>query len=262
MDADLILLGHGSRRGTATDEGLREATARLQRLVPLPMRVRMAAWEFTEPSLSEVVTQLAAEGSRRIVVVPYFLFDGKHIKEEIPEMLDALRQRYPGVDLGYAHTLGFDPRLVQLTIERVHQGLTGGLCSQVPCDCLARAELGVVFVNRGSHLEYDDGSRLRELAREMEYILDDRVPVAPSQAEYASPTIGEAIDSLVAQGKSTIVVLPYLFFPGKVLSVNVLPAVETAKERHSAVEFHMAPTLGVDDRLIQLAWERAQEALE
>ena len=84
MEADLILLGHGSRRGTATDEGLREATRRLQSLAP-QLRVRMAAWEFTEPSLDEVVGGLAAEGSRRIVVVPYFLFDGKHIKEEIPE---------------------------------------------------------------------------------------------------------------------------------------------------------------------------------
>ena len=44
--ADIILLGHGSR-GSATDEGLREATARLSAQVLPPARVRMAAWEFT-----------------------------------------------------------------------------------------------------------------------------------------------------------------------------------------------------------------------
>ena len=261
MEADLILLGHGSRRGTATDEGLREATRRLQSLAP-QLRVRMAAWEFTEPSLNEVVGGLAAEGSRRIVVVPYFLFDGKHIKEEIPEVLEQLETQHPHVELRYAATLGVDHRLVRIAAERAHQGLTGGYCAALPCDCFQRDDLGVVFVNRGSHAEYDPGDRLRALAQETALLLGGRAPVLPAQAEYLPPTIGDCIDTLVAQGKSEVIVLPYLFFTGKVTSVNVVPPLEAAKERHPGVTFHLAPTLGVDDRIIQIAWERAQEALE
>lgn len=221
----------------------------------------MAAWEFTEPSLQDVVSELAAEGSTQIIVAPFFLFDGKHIKEEIPEVLDELRAKYPQISLGYGHTLGFDRRLVSLATERIHQGLTGDICAQ-PCDHLKRDDLGVVFVNRGSHVEYDPGDRLRELARTIENNLGGRVPVLPAQAEYTTPKIGDRIDELVAAGKSTIVVLPYIFFPGKVLNVNILPPTEEARLRHPSITFHVAPTLGVDDRIIELAWERAQEALE
>jgi len=203
----------------------------------------MAGFEFTRPGIPEAVDGLVEEGSRRMVIVPFFLFDGKHITVEIPEELERVRQRHPGVELLYARTLGVDSRLVDLVVERVH--------AAGPYD-------GVVLVNRGSRLQYDPGDRLRELAS----LIEDRVtaPVAPAQAEYESPTILEAVEMLAGRGLKQVVVVPYIFFPGKVLKVNILPAVEEARRRFPGVELSVAQTLGVDDRLIDLALERALEA--
>lgn len=241
---DIILLGHGSRRGIDTDEGLKDAAGRLQERVAPDVRVRMAGFEFTRPSIPETIDMLVAEGSRRMVIVPFFLFDGKHITVEIPEELDKIRARYPDVDLTYAKTLGVDMRLAEIVEERVQE--TG------PCD-------GVVLVNRGSRLEYDPGDRLRELAGLTEARLGAKV--APAQAEYESPTILEAAESLVRAGLKRIAVVPYIFFPGKVLNVNIIPAAEEARTRFPGVEFAVARTLGVDDRLIDLALERVLEAV-
>jgi sirohydrochlorin ferrochelatase len=241
---DIILLGHGSRRGIDTDEGLKDAAGRLQQRVGPGVRVRMAGFEFTRPSIPEAIEMLVAEGSRRMVLVPFFLFDGKHITVEIPEELEKIRAQYPDVDLTYARTLGADIRLVEIVAERVEETGLGD---------------GVILVNRGSRLEYDPGDRLRELARLIENRLGARV--APAQAEYESPTILEAADSLVQAGLNRIAVVPYIFFPGKVLNVNIIPAVEEARNRFPAAHFAVARTLGVDDRLIDLALQRAHEAL-
>lgn len=241
---DIILLGHGSRRGIDTDEGLKDAAGRLQQRVGPGVRVRMAAFEFTRPSIPEAIEALVAEGSRQMVLVPFFLFDGKHVTVEIPEELDKIRANYPYIDLTFAKTLGADSRLVQIVAERVQETGTAD---------------GVILVNRGSRLEYDPGDRLRELARLIETRLEAKV--APAQAEYESPTILEAAEGLVQAGLNRIAVVPYIFFPGKVLNVNIIPAVEEARTRFPAAQFTVARTLGVDDRLIDLALQRAQEVV-
>ncbi|MBM2825983.1 MAG: cobalamin biosynthesis protein CbiX [Dehalococcoidia bacterium] len=253
--ADIVLLGHGSRRGPDTDYGLAEAVRRLQSRVDGNTRVRMAGFEFTRPSLREAIMGLVAEGSRRIVVVPYFLFNGKHIILEIPEDLEGIRNDAEGVEIIYAHTLGFDLRLMDLVKERVEEALTSAGVND-PGD-----PWGVVFVNRGSRPEFDPGLRLRQLALALDERLGPRALVRHAQAEYASPTIPEAATELVSQGCRVIVVMPYIFFPGKVLNDNIIPGMKRAEAEHAQTTFIVANTLGVDDRLVEAALDRAQEAL-
>ena len=259
IPADVILLGHGSRRGSETDEGLKDAAGRLQRLAGPGVRVRMAAFEFTRPSIPEAVSALVEEGSRRIVIAPFFLFDGKHVRVEIPEELDGLRARYPDLDLRLARTLEKDPRLVDVAVERV-QAVVRPSHWPSPRGRGNKGGDGVIFVNRGTRRRYDSGERLREMAIAVQERLGDGTVVEPAQAEYESPTIMEAAEALAAAGVPRVAVLPYIFFPGKVLNVNIRPAVEEARGRHPHTEFLVAPTLGVDDRVVQIAWERAQEA--
>lgn len=255
MNADIVLLGHGSRRGKDTDLGLAEATRRLQALVVGAAKVRMAGFEFTQPPLRDTVIELAAEGSRRIVVVPYFLFDGRHVTLEIPEELDLLRKDLPDVEIVYAKTLGIETELLDLVAEKVDAALLFRKLAPAP------GELGVVFVNRGSRLDIDPGVRLRTIASDLESRLGRMSMVHHAQAEYASPTIQEASASLVASGCRIIVVMPYIFFPGKVLNDNIKPGMEAAGKDNPNAVFVLADTLGVDDRLIHVALKRAKEAL-
>lgn len=262
MDWDIVFLGHGSHRGAATDEGLAHAVALTQRWVGPEVRVRLAGFEFTRPSLDEAILALAEDGSRRIVVAPYFLFDGRHISSEIPELLEEVAARVPGLELRYARTLGVDRRLLDVVMERIGKALTG---RDEPAAVweqggFERDGLGVVFVTRGSRPEFDRGEKRDLLAAMLEQTLGGGTLVHSAQAEYMSPTVEEASAALAERGAKKVVVLPYIFFPGKVLFDNIAPAMEHARLANPDVAFHLAETLGADERMVAVALERAQEA--
>lgn len=71
--------------------------------------------EFCAPTLEESVEVLIKQGVTHITVTTtMFTPGGSHSEVEIPEILDRLRPRYPGVELRYAWP--FDLRLVAGTL--------------------------------------------------------------------------------------------------------------------------------------------------
>lgn len=73
------------------------------------------------PGLEGAVAELVAEGFTEIIVAPWFLTNGLHIKEDIPEIMDALVKNYPQVKITLAKTLGADERIVDILIDRVEE---------------------------------------------------------------------------------------------------------------------------------------------
>lgn len=260
----VILLGHGSRRFPAFARGLEVVGRDVQAAVGPALRVVAAFFEFLEPSLDQAVAQLAVEGARRVVVLPYFLFDGREVKSIIPEQLDRLRRRFPGLDLVQGPALGLDDRLVALAAQRGREALTGLGYHRPFAGRLAvrrSAEpLGVIVVNRGSRAEFDPGERLQIIAARVGALLD-AVAAAPAHAEYARPTLVESAEAVVRAGARQVVVVPYLHFPGKVLFDNVVGDLERAARAHPAVRFTLARTLCLDARLVDICIDRIAEAL-
>jgi len=249
---DIVLLGHGSRRGKDTDIGLQEVVRRLYCRLGNGSKVRMAGFEFTQPTLKEAIMGLAEEGSSKIIVLPFFLFEGKHIKLEIPEQLEQLQPLIPGASLVYARPLGVDSRLMQIVVERVDSATNSGTEKN-------HKSKGIVLVVRGSRPLYDSGENLYKLVTGMVDVYGGKVRVEPAQAQFGFPTIEAAIASVVRQNVEVVVVVPYLLFPGKVLYDNIQPAVERAKESYPHIQFRLAKTLGVDDRMIDIALDRLRE---
>ncbi|MGC8777107.1 MAG: sirohydrochlorin chelatase, partial [Candidatus Caldatribacteriaceae bacterium] len=91
--------------------------ARVARRWPHP--VRLGYLQFQHPRLEEVLVSLWQEGIREITVVPAFLSSGTHVWEDIPGILRAMRQNYPGLRLFLTAPLGYDPRLVEVLLDRV-----------------------------------------------------------------------------------------------------------------------------------------------
>ena len=246
------MLGHGSRRGKDTDIGLQEVVYRLHKRLNNGSKIKLAGFEFTQPTLKDAVLGLAGEVSRSIVVLPFFLFEGKHIKIEIPEQLEQLQSLIPDIPLIYTRPLGVDSRLIQIVTERVNGIVNFGT------ELKAKSK-GIVLVVRGSRPLYDSGENLHRLVAGIEDIYHGQVCVEPAQAQFGFPTIEAAI-ALMAKGQiEVVVVVPYLLFPGKVLNDNIQPAIERAKTTHSHIQFLLTDTLGVDDRMIDIAMDRLRE---
>ena len=60
-------------------------------------------------------------GADDIRIVPYFLFEGVHIKEDIPEEIKAFQAHHPNVKITMGQTLGADKRLAEIVADRIRQ---------------------------------------------------------------------------------------------------------------------------------------------
>ena len=61
------------------------------------VQVACAYLELTTPSLPDMAAELIASGIEKIRVLPMFLGTGRHAREDLPVLIDALRLRFPAV---------------------------------------------------------------------------------------------------------------------------------------------------------------------
>jgi len=119
----VVLLGHGSRAPGASEAMDRVASALRERRGG---RVEVAHMELAEPSLETVLEALHRDGIRQVVLVPYFLHHGIHLREDIPGIVQEVVARLPGLDVAMAPHLGFDDALVEVVERRLSQAAPFG----------------------------------------------------------------------------------------------------------------------------------------
>lgn len=124
----LILFAHGSPVETAND-GVRELAERAGREGGFDLAAH-AFLDPVEPGLPAAVRQVVAAGARRIVVVPYFLTVGLHLRRDVPRIAGDLRNIYPDVEIEVTPPLEGHPGLVAIVLDRAKQN--GGSDSESP----------------------------------------------------------------------------------------------------------------------------------
>ncbi len=111
MKKALILIAHGAR-DPEWAVPLRRVHAAVQAQRP-NQRVELAFLDFMHPDLHESARSLIAEGFTQIVVVPLFLAQGGHLKNDIPQALDELRVQNPQVNFELTGPVGEAESVVQ-----------------------------------------------------------------------------------------------------------------------------------------------------
>jgi sirohydrochlorin cobaltochelatase len=110
MTTGLILVAHGARDARWADPFARVAD-RVRSARP-DANVRLAFLEFMTPDLPSAAVELVTGGCVRIEVVPLFLGGSGHVRRDLPDLLDALRQRYAGVPFTLHGAVGEDDLLI------------------------------------------------------------------------------------------------------------------------------------------------------
>ncbi len=103
----LILFAHGARDPRWA--GPFEAVADQVRAWQPRAQVRLAFLEFMSPTLVEAGADLAAAGCRQVAVLPLFLGTGGHVRKDLPQLMDALRQAHPQVQFSLHAAVGEMP---------------------------------------------------------------------------------------------------------------------------------------------------------
>lgn len=115
----ILILAHGSRE-KETEATLGQIADMLKQLLNTE-NIESAFLQFSETTLKKGLLKLVEKGIKNIKVVPYFLFDGVHIKEDVPAEIDAFLKEYPEVKICFGRTLGADERLAEILADRVRE---------------------------------------------------------------------------------------------------------------------------------------------
>ena len=120
----VVILCHGSRGeqgALEVAETLKRLTEGVKPLLSPGVEVIGAALQFNHPSLEEAAESLVGWGVERIVIMPYFLFSGRHITEHIPELLNKLRGVYPEKQFIMATPLGLEEHFITRVAGRIEE---------------------------------------------------------------------------------------------------------------------------------------------
>lgn len=115
----VLILAHGSRE-KETEETLTSILAMLKTKLGME-HIEKAFLQFSECNLECGLKKLVDQGIKDIKVIPYFLFEGVHIKEDIPKELADFTKNYPEVQITFGKTLGSDARLAEILADRVKE---------------------------------------------------------------------------------------------------------------------------------------------
>ena len=113
----MILFAHGSRDPEWASPLRRVCSAVLAQSPG--MRVELAFLEFLTPSLQDCAASLVSEGFGRIVIVPMFIAQGGHLKNDLPLILKELRERDPQIVFELAGPVGEAESIVQAMATHV-----------------------------------------------------------------------------------------------------------------------------------------------
>jgi sirohydrochlorin cobaltochelatase len=80
---------------------------KVARLTP-EARVQVAFLERMEPDLAVAIAQLVDAGCLCVHVVPVFLGEGGHVREDVPKLISAARERYPHITIELGRAAGED----------------------------------------------------------------------------------------------------------------------------------------------------------
>jgi sirohydrochlorin ferrochelatase len=120
----IAIFAHGSSVETA-NEAVRQFTAGLARYGQFDL-IETSFLELGNPGLPEAVRRLVERGATEVVVVPYFLTLGIHLKRDLPRIVGELRNIYVGIRFDIAEPMDGHPALLEVLLDRAKEVLHGG----------------------------------------------------------------------------------------------------------------------------------------
>lgn len=117
-ECDILLIGHGS-----SDKSARHAfTYTVNTLKPFYRNVNFCFLELDKPDIEEGIKNIILQNDPKIILlVPYFLHKGTHIKHDVIKDIDAALGKYTFKNVFMTKHLGVDEKLADLIVERARE---------------------------------------------------------------------------------------------------------------------------------------------
>jgi sirohydrochlorin ferrochelatase len=120
MPSAILLIAHGSRHAEANAD-LHHVAAELR---ARGSSIVVASFlELASPDIAEGGRQCVQAGADQVVLVPYFLSAGLHVRRDLTCAQQDLAKEHPGVAFVLAEPLGRHPLLVEVVSQRAQEAL-------------------------------------------------------------------------------------------------------------------------------------------
>ena len=106
----LLLMAHGTPLPAANVPLYTLADTLAQRLALADARV--AYLDCNTPTIPDGIDELVAAGAQRIIAFPYFLHMGRHVAEDLPQLIATAQAKHAATAIHLAHHLDYDLALV------------------------------------------------------------------------------------------------------------------------------------------------------
>lgn len=115
----IVLFAHGSSVEEA-NQGVHDLAAQIEALGPY-CYVRAAFLELAHPDLEEAVAKALEAGVRRVIVIPYFLTMGIHLRRDLPNLVAPQKAKYPDLVIEVGQSLEGHPLMASIVLGRVQE---------------------------------------------------------------------------------------------------------------------------------------------
>lgn len=112
----LLLVAHGSRRKQSNDEVVLLADNLKKKCSDQYEIIHAGFLELAEILIPDGIKKCVNDGATSIIVLPYFLNSGRHVVEDIPNIVEETRTDYPHVNIKIAQHLGASNLMMDLLI--------------------------------------------------------------------------------------------------------------------------------------------------
>ena len=242
----ILLVGHGSREESGNEE-IREFVAQWRARQPR-WRIEVCFIEFAPPSLHDGLIA-AAQGARRVLVLPLILNAAGHVKMEIPEAIEHARAHCPGTAFLYGpHLTACDPILAILK-RRLRRAMNA-------LDMPDPTTTGVILLGRGSSDRAANGDMAR-MARWLQETGDHEL-VDLAFTGITFPRLERVVQRQALIGMTQIVVLPYYLYTGTLMQ-RIHRQVEHLRAQYPQIRFAASTHFGFEDEIFALLEQRVAD---
>ncbi|HMC67357.1 MAG TPA: CbiX/SirB N-terminal domain-containing protein [Gemmataceae bacterium] len=116
MKTALLLIAHGSREEEANADLHHVVDALTQR--GIYAHVQASFLELAEPGIEDGGCRCVQQGAERVILTPYFLSAGVHVRRDLTAARARLAERFPDVEFILAEPLGRHPLLLDVVTAR------------------------------------------------------------------------------------------------------------------------------------------------
>ncbi len=120
----ILLISHGSPRDEA-NKAFSKLTSRIAARLN-SNNILPTFFSIKRPNIMDQVGKLAEQGVKHIIMLPYFLGNGQHIRADIPAQLEKCNEQYPEIEIEFLSTLQGEPGVEDVLTEKLMPYVSNG----------------------------------------------------------------------------------------------------------------------------------------